>query len=88
MEKAELIQLLKGIKEVQSRTGLTYQIVDVQNDNVLFKRPQKSECEKLPLEELFSLINCNKSINTKMAKEYISGRRQSPAVAIADKIKI
>lgn len=87
MEKTKLIQVLKGVKEVQSRTGLTYQILNVTNDTILFKRSEVSECEKLSLEELLDFINSNKPVTTTNAREYISGRKQSPAVAIVDKIK-
>lgn len=89
MNRNELIRRLLEITEVTSRRGLTYTImVSSKHTDVLFKRPNNDKEEKLPISELLALINSNKKITTTLAREYIKGRKQSPAVAIIDKLSI
>lgn len=89
MTQQELIEILESINSVTSRNGLEYSI-KVEGPEVVFKRPGKSKEEYQPIEELLELINAVKdnpeNLTTTFAKEYISGRKQSPAVAIADAV--
>ena len=82
MDKNEFIRLLSSIKKVQSKTGKTYRILHVNNIRVEFLRQGKSTSEYISVDELINLYNNAPYINTSIAKEYISGRVQSPAVAI------
>lgn len=89
MDRNELIRRLLEITEVTSRRGLTYTImVSSKRTDVLFKRSNNNKEEKLPISELLALINSNKEITTTLAREYIKGRKQSPAVAIIDRLSI
>lgn len=89
MTQQDLKLSLESINSVTSRSGQEYPI-KVEDTKVVFKRPSNSKEEYLPIEELLGLINAVKDnpeiLTTTFAKEYISGRKQSPAVAIADAI--
>jgi len=87
MEKKDFVRLLENVTEVKSRSGLRYKIkLDRTLTNILFLRPEKTEYDKLPINELLDYINSNELITTTKAKKYIKERKQSPAVAIIDSI--
>jgi len=87
MKKEELIERLSGITEVTSRNGLHYTIrVSSEKTDIMFKRSANHDEDNLPINELLCLINSNDQYTTTVARKYISGRKQSPAIAIIDEL--
>jgi len=82
MTKPEFIQLLKGINTaISSSQGKEYRIVSVSSNALSFFRESGSE-ESISVDELYT-VYCNCSyINTTVIRQYITGRKFSPAVAI------
>lgn len=88
MKKEELIERLSGITEVTSRNGLHYtiRVPSEQTNIIMFKRSANHEEDSLPINELLCLINSSEQKTTTVARKYISGRKQSPAIAIIDEL--
>ncbi len=87
MDINQFKQMLSKIKEAKSITGILYHSICVKDLQVFFKRPQNNKYEKIKIDELYNLYMNVPNINTVAAKKYISGRVQSPAVAIILKLK-
>ncbi len=76
------ISKFPSVKSVGGK--VTYTITSVKGDLVYFTREGKTEPETISIQEMYNLY-CSRPIdmiNTYEAKLYISGRVQSPAVAI------
>ncbi|WP_423819211.1 hypothetical protein V5739_00440 [Salinimicrobium sp. TIG7-5_MAKvit] len=82
MDKKEFINTLTSLKSATSLTGKRYNKIEVRADTVLFIREGKTEIEYISINELLEFFSSEKFVNTTNAKSYISGRVQSPAVAI------
>ena len=82
LTKNEFIQRLNLIKSAASVTGKTYRAIRVDGRYVTFIRQGKFSPEEIHIDELYDLYLSEDVINTSVAKDYISGRSQSPAVAI------
>lgn len=87
MNKREFIQRLSNIKTAISVTGKKYCSIHVFGDNLEFVRENKTKFERISVTELFELFTKENPINTSIAKSYITGRVQSPAVAILNQMK-
>ena len=87
MKRKEFIQKLSNIKTAISVTGKKYNSIRVYGDRLEFVRENKTKPESISVTELFELFSKENTINTSIAKSYISGRVQSPAVAILNKLK-
>jgi hypothetical protein len=88
MDKNEFKQRLSIIKSAISVTGKKYSSIQVFGDNLEFVRENKTKSENISITELFDLFTKENCINTSIAKAYISGRVQSPAVAILNKLEL
>jgi len=89
MTKEQFKQELSKIKEAPSITGRAYYHSIVLNGKyVNFIRKGKFEVEKINFEELYQLYSDSAPScpNTNNARDYITGRVYSPAVAILAKI--
>lgn len=73
---------LSALSAVTSVTGKIYHSIQVHGEYITFIRGNKSAREEISVHELYELYGNEKSVNTSVAKKYISGRVQSPAVAI------
>lgn len=82
MENKEFIKILLSMKSATSVTGKRYSKIGVRRDKVCFVREGKTQPEHISINELFEFYTSEEFINTNNAKSYISGRVQSPAVAI------
>ncbi|MTI31095.1 hypothetical protein [Xanthovirga aplysinae] len=82
MEQTEFKQKLSRIRTATSITGKKYHSIHINGDSIHFIRENKTNLERISVEELYELFTKENSINTAIAKSYISGRVQSPAVAI------
>jgi hypothetical protein len=82
--KKEFIRRLHLITSATSVTGKTYRAVRVEGRYVTFIRRGKFSPEEIHMDELYDLYVHEDARNTTIAKRYISGRAQSPAVAILD----
>ncbi len=87
MNKDEFIQELSIIKSATSVTGKKYNSIHINGDHIKFIRENKSQYERILIDELFDLFTKENNFNTTIAKSYISGRVQSPALAILNQIK-
>ncbi len=87
MNKIEFKQKLSRIKTAKSVTGKKYSSIQIFGDSIEFVRENKTKPESISISELFELFTKENSINTTIAKSYISGRVQSPAVAILNQLK-
>ncbi|MCB0753090.1 MAG: hypothetical protein KDC52_16575, partial [Ignavibacteriae bacterium] len=61
--------------------------IRISGESIFFVRDSKENSESIPIHELYELYTKENIIKTTIAKEYISGRVQSPAVAILDQLK-
>lgn len=73
---------LTSIKQAKSVQGKTYHSIEVINGKVKFIREGKTKEESIKLSELYELYSKVSKPTTKEARQHISGRVQSPAVAI------
>ena len=87
LNKQSFIQKLSSLKTVDSVTGKRYKILNATNDKVIFLREGKTKSESINTSELFDFYSKGEFHTTTEAKNYISGRVQSPAVAIINAIK-
>lgn len=87
MDKKEFTNKLSSLKSATSVSGKRYRNIEVRSDKVFFVREGKAQTEKISISELFELYSSEKLINTSNAKLYISGRVQSPAVAILNALE-
>lgn len=69
-----------------SSTGKKYTIINVTSDYIEFVRSHKIKSEKISIQELFDFYSKEEAYKTTTAKTYISGRVQSPSVAILNKL--
>lgn len=70
------------LKSVESVRGKKYEIVDVNDKYIVFKRSHKNTNEKILISELYNFYKEEDDYKTTTAKSYISGIVQSPSVAI------
>lgn len=87
MNKDEFINRLKVIETATSLTGKCYNSIHVSGDKILFIRGHKTKSEKISISELFNLYSNELVLTNTIARSYISGRVQSPAVAILNQLK-
>jgi len=80
-------QALSLIKTATSVTGKKYKSIHIVGNNVEFVRENKTSFERISISELYNFLLSNNVINTSIAKSFISGRVQSPAVAILNELK-
>jgi hypothetical protein len=80
-------QKLSKIKVATSVQEKKYNSIRVIGNDIKFVRDTKTKSEKISINELFNLFINKNGINTSIAKSYISGRVQSPAVAILNELK-
>ena len=84
----DFCSLVKELNSVESVTGKVYKEINVQGDFVSFRRENNEKPEIISLEEMYRFMSEQpiNNITTPMAKVYIHGRVQSPAVAIIRKV--
>lgn len=82
MDRNTFIKELSLLNTAYSVTGKQYGKIRVSGNKVLFVREKKVQSEHISISELFQFYCSGVLINTTNAKTYISGRVQSPAVAI------
>jgi hypothetical protein len=76
---------ISKIKKVESITGKIYHSISIMDDKIRFVRSHKVDYEYIQIEELFNFyrsIENELDLKTTTAKNFISGRVQSPATAI------
>lgn len=82
MTKPEFIQVLKGIRTaISSSQGKEYGIVSVSSNVLIYTRESGRE-ESISVDELYTVYCKCSYINTTVVRQFISGRKFSPAVAI------
>jgi hypothetical protein len=86
MNSEQFRHQLSTVKQAKSISGKVYKIISVSATYVEFVREHNSKSERISIIELYNLYSKEKNINTSVAKSYISGRVQSPAVAILNSI--
>lgn len=87
MDKEKFIEKLRRTRCAVSVTRKRYNLIKVNSDRIQFIREHNTKSESILVSELFDLYTNESSITTIVAKSYISGRVQSPAVAILNRIK-
>ena len=87
MTKEEFISRLAKINTAVSITGKRYTIIHVGAIKIEFVREHKTKSEYISITELYNLYRNENIITTSIARSYISGRVQSPAVAILNQLK-
>lgn len=87
MDKTKFKKLLSSLKEAISSTGKKYRLFGVNNLNVEFIRENKTKRESISIDELYNFYKNESVINTITARNHISGRVQSPAVAILNSLQ-
>jgi len=86
MDIPEFKNLLNRIKQATSITGKHYHSIHFINDKIKFTRQGKNESESILISELYNFYKNENNFNTSIAKKYISGRVQSPSVAILNEL--
>ncbi len=82
----EFISKISELKTVISIRGKHYSIIRASQGYVLFYREEAKAEGKIKISELYDFYKKEKFYNTSIAKKYISGRVQSPSVAILNAI--
>lgn len=82
MKIEEFREKISKFKLVKSVTGIKYDIVEINNDYIVFKRRHKTATEKILISELYDFFINEDEYKTTTAKKYISGRVQSTSVGI------
>lgn len=80
--------IVKELDSVESVTGKKYKEINVQGDFMSFRRENSEKLETISMMEMYRFM-CEQSIEnitTSNAKLYITGRVQSPAVAVIRKV--
>ena len=80
--------IVKELDSVESVTGKKYKEINVQGDFMSFRRENSEKLETISMKEMYRFM-CEQSIEnitTSNAKFYITGRVQSPAVAVIRKV--
>lgn len=89
-KKLNLDEFRKAISEIRTAESITgstsYNSIRVVGSEIEFIRCGKTKSEYIKIGELFDFYTNAYYYNTSIAKSYISGRVQSPAVAILNKI--
>ena len=81
-------------EEIPSREGKRYQLIKIKDDKLHFlridrrKREDILKVEKLDLHKLHKFYTEGKKHNTTEAKSFKLGGKQSPAVAVIDRLKL
>lgn len=78
----EFASKVDALGSARSVTGKVYHSIKVKGDTVFFKREHKSSSERIDLNELYKLFCEVQYPTNQIARGYISGRVQSPAVSI------
>lgn len=76
-EKIESLEVVYSIRE-----KVPYTIYSVDDKIVRIKRESTGKFVRIKMEELYNFYLKENYYDTEIAKEYISGRVQSPAVAV------
>ena len=87
MNRLEFIKYLANINNAISITGKKYNSINVVDNKVFFTREGKKNSEYILISELYNFFINESNYNTAIAKNYISGRVQSPSVAILNELK-
>lgn len=83
MEFDEFKKLVKSLGVVYSiQDNIPYTICYVDDNKLEIKRESTGNIVKIKMGELYYFYQKENNYNTRIAKGYISGRVQSPAVAI------
>jgi hypothetical protein len=83
MEYNAFVNRLLSIRKAESISGArNYVDIKVASPYLTFRREGKSEFERIKLDELYKFYTSGEELKTTVAKNYISGRVQSPAVAV------
>lgn len=80
--------IVKELDSVESVTGKKYKEINVQGYFMSFRRENSEKLETISMMEMYRFM-CEQSIEnitTSNAKLYITGRVQSPAVAVIRKV--
>ena len=80
--------IVKELDSVESVTGKKYKEINVQGDFMSFRRENSEKLETISMMEMYRFM-CEQSIEnitTSNAKFHITGRVQSPAVAVIRKV--
>ena len=80
--------IVKELDSVESVTGKKYQQINVHGDFMSFRRENSEKLETISMMEMYRCM-CEQSIEnitTSNGKFYITGRVQSPAVAVIRKV--
>ena len=80
-------QILSRLSSVKSVRGKQYHSIQIKGEFITFVRESKTTVEAISIFELYNLFNSADEINTKTAERFISGRVQSPSVAIINTLK-
>jgi hypothetical protein len=86
LEINHFIQKLSNIKDATSLKGVKYRDININGSKIYFIRENKSTPESILIQELYNLHTCGMPFNTVVAKKHISGRVQSPSIAILNKL--
>jgi hypothetical protein len=87
LDKTTFIQEINNLHSVSSIQGKLYRSIRVEGQSVRFIREGKTTPESINLNELFDLYQAKDNPNTSDAKPFISGRVQSPAIAIISALR-
>jgi hypothetical protein len=86
MNIEEFKRKISEIEFAISSTGKKYTIIEVNKDFIEFVRNEKKTSERISTAELFDFYKSEENYKTTTAKDYISGRVQSPSVAILNEL--
>lgn len=86
LDKSSFVNQINALQKATSVQGKIYHSISVDGNTVRFTRQGKSNTERINLDELFELYKSVDYPTNKEAREYISGRVQSPAVSIINSL--
>ena len=82
LDKTSFITHINALKQAISVQGKTYHSIKADSHKVYFTREGKSKPERIKMDELYALYQAINHPTNKEARQFISGRVQSPAVSI------
>lgn len=82
LDKNSFIAQVNALKQASSVQGKIYHSIKVDGQTVRFTREGKTKQESIKLDELFALYQAIDHPTNQQARQFISGRVQSPAVSI------
>lgn len=81
MEIEKFVTLLSQVHEAVSVKGRNYTDIQVSGSRIMYTRESNSH-ESIDIQELFEVFEKVNCINTIILRNYITGRKFSPALAI------